>query len=300
MPTPKTTYAVRRRFPNETPTVVILLKGLLTFCFGGNLSCEVGLNNQSPVGQEHKLKIELWRKTPACPPVPEVITDVSPRIDIDIDVQSPEVLDGVYVYEPTPLTPFVRLPASDERDFRWVLDLEGPDLYNVHLPKVRAHVRPSININNGLFYTRQKTQSQFVLFSSAGSTLIGSVASLVAVNIYLAPGGQVDLTIDRGTSVPLRPAAPDHTFQVDISYDCVAHHCGYLPGNPTKETRNDFYLNHRAFTLPGSLDEKQLICTFEQQGNPDLSLCRRATTFTDTSDPAPCMGTTFGQSSSHD
>jgi hypothetical protein len=302
MPTPKTTYAVRRAFPASSPTVLVVFKGLLTFCFAGNLNCEVGINNQVPDTQKHLLNIKVWRKAPDCPPSPMVDEDISPPRGIDIEVHHPAELDGVYVYEPDPFRPLDRIgTSSDPQDFRWMLDFEGPDLYDVHLEKVTASVRPSLNVNNGLFYTRQKSESKFVLHSPSGNAFIGSVCKLLAANIYLAVGGDVEIKVDGSRLAKLDHAA-NVTYQVDFVYDCfpVTGHCDFDPDSNVKEMRNDFYLNHRAFTLPNGVAEKELICVQKGVSVRDPQLCGDISKGPEeTTDPAPCTGTGFGQSGGH-
>ena len=305
MAIPKTTYAVKRAFPVDAssdpvvPSVIVVFKGLLTFCFAGNLNCEVGINNQVPPTQRHQLNIKVWKK-PGC--VLRVDQDIPIGSAVDIEVHRPAELDGVYVYEPDPFLPLDRLSAgSDPRDFRWMLDFEGPDLYDVHLEKVSGNVRPSLNMNNGLFYTRQKSESTFRLHSPSGSAFIGSVAKLVAANIYLALGGDLELKVN-GVRLDKLDQATDVTYQVDFTYDCfpVVGHCHFDPDSGVKESRNDFYLNHRAFTLPSGVAEKELICVQKVESVPDPELCGNISKAPgETTDPAPCSGTGFGQSGSH-
>src|SRR5437870_13699858 len=129
MATPKTTHAVRQVFPTPPPTVIVVFRGLLTFCFSGNLNCEVGINNQAPVDtQKHQLNIKVWKRQPSCPLAPIIdLSDPTRTREIELTVHNPAELDGVYVYQHEPMRPFDRMStATDPKDFRWVLDFEGP------------------------------------------------------------------------------------------------------------------------------------------------------------------------------
>ena len=299
---PRTTYAVKQVLPNN-PSVVIVFRGLFTFCFSGNQNCEVGINNQAAdPDQFHKLNVNVWRKgLQGCIPVPIVMPN--PITRIDLEVQNATELDGVYVFQRNPQTPFDRMDLGNHpKDFRWALDFEGPDLYNERLLKQTNALRPSLQINNGIFYTRQTSRSKFKLHSKSGDKQIGSVAKLIAANVYLGGVSFLDLKIN-GILIKRLEQEQNITHQIDFKNDCEppAGHCGYHPGNSAKETRNDFYLHHRTFNRPGGKDELELICTDVQTPVKDPELCGTISDEgAETTDPAPCMGGVFGQSPSLD
>jgi hypothetical protein len=314
MPTPKTTYAVKQAFPTRIvdsviqeipPSVIVVFRGLLTFCFSGNQNCEVGINNHAhglPAPQTHRLNIKLWRRRGVtCEEIP--MTFPTPTSGIDLQVRNPAELDGVYVHQHRPKDPFDRITTSAEfdRDIRWMFDMEGLGLHDRRLEKNRARLRPSLNIDNGIFYTRQKTSSTFVLFEGGIQRPIGPVAKLIAANIYLNDRGAVDLKVNGPTVVTL-VKEPDTIFQIDFTNDCSLPgiHCGYDPGNMTKETRNDFYLHYETFTRPAG---KEFELRIDTRRSPvrDPGLCGTISDEgVETTDPAPCMGVLFGQTPSLD
>jgi hypothetical protein len=165
-------------------------------------------------------------------------------------------------------------------------------------------LRPGVKISNGLFYTLHKTDSQFVLHPPASSGKpdkeLGSVAEVVAANIYLQTGGSV--TLSGGPFVLPQPliALPGLTYQIDITNNCnrAKTGCNYNKSANTKEERNDFYLYYETFTLPANEPEYELICTMPKRPRKDIGICverhtERAILMTD---DAPCGAVGFGQS----
>jgi hypothetical protein len=279
------------------PRVMVVFRGLQTFCFNGTSNCEIGIHNNTPASQPHIFRIRSWKRplgtcdsmTPY--PVPSTMAGV------EITVDQPDVVNGVYVYQ-NPTGSFTRTdPAFDKFDFRWTLDLEGSDFYDtVIAPKHPDKLKPSVKIYNGIFYTRSRTNSSF--YRSVGNTQdknLGFIARIIAANIYLTANGTVTLKVDNQTVdvFPRKGDANTVWYQLELRNDCINNTaCGYDSSDVFHENvRNDFYLYHQTFDAPGGT-RYGLMCTDPQQptgaglcpGGPD-----------DVSDPAPCTGIVFGR-----
>jgi len=94
------------------------------------------------------LKIKIMTKAAWLPDAPEISFNVP---DGDIKFEVTRRANGVDTYEPGP---FDRNRLHDRRDFRWVLDFEGPELHDQRLPLRDRTLERSVFVFNGLFYTR--------------------------------------------------------------------------------------------------------------------------------------------------
>jgi hypothetical protein len=225
-----------------------------------------------------------------------------PRSSFSIHVDKPDlsVLDGVYVYEKNPNQPFVRAdPTNDPKDFRWILDFEGPDFYPSPLPPLTKHaamLRPSLHIDNGLFYTFYKTRSTFNKRPTKGGSDVplNNIVDIIGANIYLATTGSVQLIID-GNVTPLSPG-PGESYEIDIFNVCNADlpGCRFDSQGATKEDRNDFYVHYHTFDVPAGEQEYELVAANAMPAG-SIAMCGRPPD--DLSDPAPCGPGCFGRSS---
>jgi hypothetical protein len=291
-------------FPSKAPSVTILFRGLLTFCFDGKKQCEVGIYNESQdpkptLGQPHALDIEAWRK-PGCVDDPGPLPP--PKTSFAIHVDKPDTsvgVDGVYVFEQNPDQPFDRSSSSnDDKDFRWVLDFEGPDFYPPPLPPLKkntALLKPSLLVDNGLFFTFYKTKSTFKKHptTSGPDTSLNTIGDIVGANIYLSSGGSVHLTID-GVVTTLSPSAGT-TYEVDVFNLCNASFpgCKFNPSSTKKERRNDFYIYYHTFDVPAGDQEHELI-NINPVAASNIAMC--GTPPDHLSDRAPCGLACFGRS----
>jgi len=277
--------------------VTVVFRGLLTFCFNGGTSCEVGVLNEFFTGQEHDFLFRKWIKSPQCPREPKIFNKPVNTFELRVNKPLPG-FDGVFFFGQNP---FVRTGASNHRnDFRWMIDFES-DLYSAPVPKKTGKITPRLGINKGVFYTHQKTLSKFNGVPSSGSGQIklggGSVAEVMAANIYLAAGGFVEIIID-GVPVDTLSPTTGTSFQVDVFNLCdPSPHpaCDFLPAHPTdKRKRNDFYMYYNAVDLSGGLEEYQLMAVLPPaQATPITGICTRPGEHS--TDPAPCGPAGFGQ-----
>jgi hypothetical protein len=313
------TYEMTDRFPAAEPTVKLVFHGLLNFFFDGKRGCEIGIPNitqglPQPHPHPHEFNISVWTTAlgGVCLPSPLLNFQIKNTKDIGgvkIDVHNPDEFDGVYVYG-NPKGSFVRPnPQNDPRDWRWVVDFER-DVYSDRIKPKASTLTPSVQINNGLFYTLFKTTTNFALRpdeDSRGDRLIGNIAEYVAANIY---AGQVDLTI-----LPLSPDLPHLPiplvaglglrYQIDITNSCRqgADPCHFDPAGD-KHHRNDFYLYYETFEKPASNPvEYGLVCMDcqgqrDQRNEDELGICleqERKKRHITSNNEAPCGPSGYGQ-----
>jgi hypothetical protein len=298
------TYVPINNFPDAQPAVLLLFRGLFLFAFNGTTGCEIGIHNathDTPSHEApHSLRLRVWKKSdPNCPLSHTAIGIDDPRTTpLSLTVQNPAELPGVVAYErgrfdrqDPSSSPYHNAPF----DFRWTLDLEGPDFYDRVLKKNPAKMRPGLTINHGLFFTFYKTRSKFKRAQGPNERVLGSVAEIVGINLYLNMGGKVILNYG-GQSIEL-PKIDNVTHQVDFFNDCRPFGCTFDVGSSDKKKRNDFYLNFDAVNLEGD-SEHELKIREQFPGDLDIFPCR--TSRFDTTDPAPCAPVVFGKSTSLD
>jgi hypothetical protein len=304
------TYRRKGAFPSMTPTVKIYFGGIMLFFFDGKDGCEIGVHNAThPIlgpahPQPHDFKLGLQTTILGSPSaqlsIPLPASPKSWPADITIHVERPSTssgIDGVFVFAPkhTPSDEFDRTNAAiDSRDWRWLLDLEGPDFYQpLTLDKNPDLYTPRIHLDNGLFYTNYRTRSKFKrrLAATQGTDdyELGFVGESAAANIYLEPGGLVLAQMNGMPIVPPLPSIPGITYELYISNGCRGGvpQCRYEPGSPDPTMRNDFYLYYDLLRLDATVPRYELWCYDPQGGRISTPLHMSDLSMTST-DPAPC------------
>jgi len=135
----------------------------------------------------HRLKIIVYQGSGAnCVRIYE--NDDIPKDEVvimDIRVND-KASDAKFFMNTT--VPFKREDLQgDDKDFRWLLDLEGPDLANRKLHRKQDKFRTKLKVRNGVFYTYRHTGSTFKLVDSSGNPIknLGYVPKVMAANIPL-------------------------------------------------------------------------------------------------------------------
>lgn len=306
-----TTSRVRENFPPD-PTVRILFHGLLSFFFNGDRRCQVGIHNTTqglahPHRHPHEFHVSVWTIVNRCPPAPMSIPIVNSRLieKVDISVTNPLEFDGVYVFEKNPASAFDRLDqqgTNDPRDWRWVLDVESDLFYPTGVNEISQTLKPSVFINNGLFYTFHKTASTYLLHpdDNSGDRRIGTYAEIVACNIYLGLGSFLTLSVPP-LPLPITLAGGiGLKYQIDITNNCRrgGKACEFTPNTGPKEDRNDFYLYYQTFNRQPRQPEYEL--RLERRVNDDarLDICQERTPGNEkivSSRDSPCGAIVHGQ-----
>jgi hypothetical protein len=194
--------------------VILAFHGLMCMCNNEGGFCEVGIVNTD---DDHKLGIYLFEVDPVFDPPASIELgnytlidsyDVSNTGDAYTDIVSFDVfrsrISGVTFFLP-PSYP----PKQDPNDFRFILDLEGPDFYDgIELGKNYEALGPRLHISDAVFYTLFKTPSTFTAKegSSTGHDIHG-LATMIGANIYLdntpSSPGKVYLTIANSPAITL-------------------------------------------------------------------------------------------------
>jgi hypothetical protein len=200
----------------DDPTITLLFTGLLGFRIDdASQYCRIGIHNE----QHHDLRILICKSSPEPVPSREIVLDFSSRRmsrDLWVDVFDSMGIQkkGICLYEKQPWT---RLPPpgtpnpSDERDFRWLVDVKGEGfLLGPYIDLFDNVYTPSIYVSFGTFYTHKRTDPANVLQKAPVTGNVGNgfrratgppvlpfgpAASFVGANMYLDPGDSVTLKL---------------------------------------------------------------------------------------------------------
>jgi hypothetical protein len=141
-------------------------------------------------------------------------------------------------------------------DFRWLIDLDGPEFHDSKLTLKPEMLTPRILINNGIFYTYEITDSTFDREAPGDKYYMGSIARAIWANVYL--GGIGHAVLQFGTQgMRLQPKEKE-TYFIGFFNNCASHNCDFDPDSPRKEKRNDFHHYYRTFEIPQGQKEYEL------------------------------------------
>jgi len=189
-----------------------------------------------------------------------------------------------------------------ERDFRWLPDLDSDDFYPDNHPKLRGKFNIKSIVKHGTLYTYQRTNSTFRRVDPPDRP--ANYNDLYHVAEYMAAGMQpnenevVSLQIDNNTPPVVLKNRPGSTYEITILNNCYKHatsneECTYDPDHPTSEMhRNHFHFMRKILRLPTEKKRYGLKLKDGKQASKP-AFCpgiRKAI-----SDEAPCMGSAFGQ-----
>jgi hypothetical protein len=165
---------------------------------------------------------------------------------------------------------------GDELDFRWLLDLEGPEFYKMELkPKNNHKFSTKLVVKHGTFYTYQRTNTTFKAIGGPSPGYLGHIAKVMAANIELQDGESAYLRINR-KRYPLPKGA-----QYEI----------YFLNERVSGPVNDFGM---AFD---ELDNSSLKFSIDSVKTGDdtstTDLCHNLPLVKRATDEAPCMGAGF-------
>lgn len=305
------------KFPDQKPTVRILFGGLFLFSFDGNKkTCQVGIHNttqprillpQHPQPHDFRLYIEAnGSKIPSLSlPTSSWVLPGDVHIDVDGAATTPAV-DGAYVFAPklNANDDFNRTDKNiDQKDWRWVLDYEGPFLHTQALPKNSTAFAPSIYLSNGLFYTAYRTNAKFNAMRGATKVRdLGFVGESVAANIYLKQGGSVSIKVKTkivDVLITDPPLLNDGSTCYDVFITNLCHskdRCARNPSSHKPNERNDYYLYYDLLNVP-SPDQFEIVCYQDCDGLRARSPRKGRRFFPFSTDPAPCGPAGAGGSS---
>lgn len=233
--------------------LLIVFHGLMSFSYlfdpkhdpeEERFHCQVGVFNRDP---EHQLKITIEGGTCAGS-YQYTHAQLKPLVDEKFRLEIVEAVPNVDFYQCRGT--FNRITATDAYDFRWLIDVETPDLYNNVTRRKKKHYGPKILVKNGTFFTQEKTLSTFKFVErSPGSEeqMLGSIAYCTAAKIKLdgqrarfaftPPGATEPIEC---TFNPRRPGGPP--AKIFVTNLC------YRNGVPCED--NDFHLHFGTFSPP--------------------------------------------------
>lgn len=281
-----------------TQSVKLVFHGLLGFYLNAlQNECLVGFHSKPTLKHKHRLTVMAFTN---CQPQWDEEKEVPTNANPVLEVKEPNLISGVKFYQP----PSASLHDSD---FRHVIDLEGPSWYRGQLQRKPGVYKPVMSINNGLFYTLLKTKSTFKKQTQGASPTsvgdhIGSIASYVAVNIYLKPGGTVSLKIPEAGIDLLCAYMPNTKYEIHFNNGCFKRllnkGCQFKPNDSDETERNDFYMHRDAVEL-GTGVKYQLVREPGPPSPPTPDICQTryhplSPEEIETTDEAPCAAVAYG------
>jgi hypothetical protein len=172
---------------------------------------------------------------------------------------------------------------GDELDFRWLPDLEGPDVYDHPLNNIKDVFNTRLVVKHGTFYTYQRTKATFRADNGTPKKReFGHLAKLMATNIGpLNNGEEVYLTVGGQDVLPF-PLTNAGKYEIYF-FNERPHPTG---------TDNDFEMVYDALRIdPGDKFKLVRVGRGAQQSTDlchDEMIDKKQAT-----DEAPCMGASF-------
>jgi hypothetical protein len=274
----------------STADVTLVFHGLMAIWQNQAGQWVVGFHSKKSGNHEHQLMVRAYKKTGSSPctelgnPKVEIVL---PGQKLELEVIQPRILDGVYFFQPPPSG-----TTKHDNDFGWVINLEGEDWYGKTLDRNPVH-DPVLVVPNGLFYTLMKTQSTFRRQEAdgEGAIFIDNVANYVGTNIYLKPGGTVNVKLPQQT-IPLAQATGvrHEVHFMNTCFKLGTHdECGFKSYHPNKVERSDFYMHSDGIKIPAGKKELELVLARGVKGvRPGI--CGEGSA----NDESPCSAVGFG------
>jgi hypothetical protein len=291
----------------ENPDVRIFFTGLLILDpnpepgpgVNPEKSCEVFVNRSAP---DHHLSIEVRRKREGYPDIIMMrhLGDLSfgaaaqtdmPRYGMFIDVIGGEHPRGVRRYDPADGA----APSKEGEAFGLAFDLEGPQFHNAKLEIDKPAGRPSIVLNDAVFYTAVKTQENKKITLAKKDIETDSdvvvveklppFASVIGANIYLDDDDEAAVLMSwrqqgRDKLLTLKKPTGDFTYEIYIANEPL-----YEADDSPFSTHDEFGEYYRLFPKVPIQDRFRVFVPDEQPEEPDAE--RGSTT-------TPCMPIVVG------
>ncbi|MFN0110374.1 MAG: hypothetical protein ACKVZH_16075 [Blastocatellia bacterium] len=252
----------------ENPTAKIIIDGLFTFCLNPQKhQMELGVYE---FADEHNFSIRITKRMKETEELVGETCNIKPPRgsshlqDICINVENrPNDLDvyhndslgeEVFLSDPTTLKDIN--PEDDEvkRDFRWIIDLEGPRYHNRKLDRTPGTLTRRIRIPNGVVSTYEIGPREVKMAFPEAARLANRkltfegcyVASQVAVDLVAdSPEEQIVIAYSNGTPDKRNQfiLAPSDDFYYEI---LLYNNC--QRANPGDRHFSDFQHFYNAFT----------------------------------------------------
>lgn len=190
-------------------TLTIAFRGLLVFHRmeqKGESWFEIGFLFGEDIPHHHP-RINIYRNS-----VLDRIFYLEEHIDPDyplwrLVVDNP-IGGGVSTYTPGP---FNRKMYPDEKDFRWIMDIESEEFYNEDLTRKlnTRRLLPILRVPHGVFYTRLKSVDLKRFKDGSEEKAFGCAAAVIGCDIPLLGGGARLMEEDRHNPTPIFRFRPE-------------------------------------------------------------------------------------------
>jgi hypothetical protein len=258
--------------PGDNPGIRMLFSGMMVFAYKGRQGRVVFHTTSA----NHKFEIKVFKRNP-CTVIPMLEgTEIPAKIEL---INPPGHNDDVQYFQQGDPNNFDR-NAWHENDFRWLLDLEGPEIYsNKNFRRTEDKgFNKKLHVRSGCFYTYLRTNSTFT--SDVGSLNCPEfrIARIMACDIPLT--GTESFVFKAGTKeiAMHNPSRYEIYFMNNCSSNC----------QPT----GDFPMVFDAIEDEEQNYKFDLTLVKGRPGSPLGDVCNPL--IIEGSDEAPCMGAAFG------
>lgn len=195
--------------------VRITFTGIFAFCINQKGQCEIGVLKH----HEHQASLSIQRFGES-----NIPANISPPAAWQSGLQIQTEKPGVHQYVDADFDR--RWNKGDPEDFRWILDLEGPELQDQHLELRRdgsgmATLSPIMRIDGGTIYTCLKSVSTYgrvkVQNQPNQQQFLGKVARVIGIDIPCALKGNIVLTDGANNQVSLPNTTSDMRYEITVT-----------------------------------------------------------------------------------
>jgi len=257
--------------------VKLIFAGMCIFGYRGNEARVVFHRGHTDT---HKMRIIVSEKARSCSDIYTIGDGSLPANIYKLEVGIEDKSSNVNFF----LAPnFDRAAKTgDELDFRWLIDLEGPDGYNRELSKTDVKFSAKMKVKHGTFYTYQRTHATF---KAQGGLFperpFGYIAKVMAANIgRLNDGESVYLRVNDNDVLPY-PLTNRAQYEI------------YFFNEPDTSTYGDFDMVFDAFDDIKPNERFKLVRVTRGYEEETRDLCHNIPYVKKGTDEAPCMGGGF-------
>lgn len=227
--------------------------------------------------------------------IPRILT-IKNSILYSVDLIPTELLDSGKPWELKAIEPaqpsvrtytngdskFDRKTHGDDKDFRWIMDLEGTEFYGRDLSAEMAtkKLMPIINVPQGEFYTRLKSPRLSRWTTPEEVTEFGAVAAAIGCDIQ-SKGDRVDLNLD-GEPIFTFSNEPNTIYEISntppdvnssIGSVAVHHHGSGGHGGSVVTSGPGGHFQHYYDLFPRGFEPKYNLQALTGSKAPDPALC---------------------------
>jgi hypothetical protein len=233
---PKHRTSVAKTSDDSTPTVTIVLRGLMVFhpdpareYFEAGILPAPG----------HRFRVEVREKNKSG--VSTFVVPLPPVTDLTNDSWSLEFTNppkqGVSFYQGGAFDR--KAGVGDPRDFRWALDIEGTEFYNQQVMIKENQLGPILRMTSGEFYTKGKSRPMMRRQGDGTYQYFGSVADEIAADFHLVRGDVVLRSAKSGKEILRLPRKPDTSYEIILENQPVTE--GHMASMASSSDHFQYY-----------------------------------------------------------